>query len=120
MLDYHLLVYVEYQTLESPEFGGEVGRGRQLILIPKGETFVYGFLSHLTNSYRNFDKISIRILPYTDMSDIDLPVEVDNFDSSDGFSRKDLIVVAGHTFRPYRIASSSFLMGQVIPTESDW
>ena len=41
VLDHHLLVYVEYQTLNSPEDGGEVGRGRQLILIPKGETFVY-------------------------------------------------------------------------------
>ena len=120
VLDHHLLVYVEYQTLESPEFGGEVGRGRQLILIPKGETFVY--LSSLPpdDIYQTYDKISVRVLPYTDMSDIDLPVGVDNFDSSDGFSRKDLVVVVGHTFRPYRIASSSFFMKQAIPTESNW
>ena len=45
VLDHHLLVYVEYQTLDRPEDGGEVGRGRQLILIPKGETFVYAAFS---------------------------------------------------------------------------
>ena len=35
VLDHHLLVYVEYQTLDTPEIGGEMSRGRQLILIPK-------------------------------------------------------------------------------------
>ena len=120
MLDHHLLVYVEYQTLDTPENGGEVSRGRQLILIPKGKTFVYGSSLPPNDIYRNYDKISVRVLPYTDMDDIDLPVEVDNFDSGDGFSKKDITVVKGHTYRPYRIASSSFLMQQVIPTESDW
>ena len=121
VLDHHLLLYIEYQTLESPEFGGEVGRGRQLFLIPKGETLVGSYYSPPDDSYPTFDRISVRVLPYTDMSAIELPVEVDNFDSSDdGFSRKDLVVVEGHTFRPYRIASSSFFMAQIIPTESDW
>ena len=49
------------------------------------------------------------------MSNIELPVEVDNFDSGDDdLSKKDLTVIAGHTFRSYRIASSSFYMGQEI------
>ena len=119
VLDHHLLVYVEYQALESPEFGGEVSRGRQLILIPKGETFVY-CSSLPPGHYQHYDKISVRVLPYTDMSDIELPVEVDNSDGGYDFSKKDRTVVEGHTFRPYRIASSSFFMAQVIPTESDW
>ena len=54
------------------------------------------------------------------MDDIKLPVKVDNLDSDDGFSLKDITVVAGHTFRPYRIASSSFFMQLAIPTESNW
>ena len=121
VLDHNLLVYVEYQTLESPEYGGEVGRGRQLVLIPKGETFVRGYSLPPDNLIKDYDKISVRVLPYTDMSDIELPVVPDNFDSGNhDFSKKDITVVEGHTFRPYRIASSSFFMGQVIPTESDW
>ena len=121
VLDHHLLLYIEYQTLKTPEFGGEVGRGRQLILIPKGETLVGSYTIPPGGTYPTFDKVSVRVLPYTDMNTIELPVEVDNFDSSDdGFSRKDLVVVEGHTFRPYRIASSSFFMKQKIPTESDW
>ena len=121
VLDHHLLLYIEYQTLKTPEFGGEMGRGRQLILIPKGETLVGSYTIPPGGTYPTFDKVSVRVLPYTDMNAIELPVEVDNFDSSDdGFSRKDLVVVEGHTFRPYRIASSSFFMEQKIPTESDW
>ena len=120
VLDHHLLVYVEYQTLESPELGSEVGRGRQLILIPKGETFIYCPIIPPDYTYQSYNKISVRVLPYTDMDDIKLPVKVDNLDSDDGFSLKDITVVAGHTFRPYRIASSSFFMQLAIPTESNW
>ena len=121
VLDHHLLVYVEYQTLNRPEDGGEVARGRQLLLIPKGETLVRGGSLPPNYIYRYYDKISVRVLPHTDMSNIELPVEVDNFDSGDDdLSKKDLTVIAGHTFRSYRIASSSFYMGQEIPTKSDW
>ena len=120
VLDHHLLVYVGYQTLDRPEDGGEVGRGHQLILIPKGETFVYTHSLPPNDIYQYYDKISVRVLPHTDMNDIDLPVEVDNFDIDGGLSKKDITVIAGHTFRPYRIASSSFLMQQAIPTESNW
>lgn len=122
VLDYHLLVYVEYQMLDSPELGSAVYRGRQLILIPKGETLVFGGGVPIDDNYRYFDKISIRVLPYTNMEDIQLPVEVDNLSSSSvaGLPKKDVTVVKGHEFRPYRIASSSFYMREAIPPESNW
>ena len=127
VLDYHLLVYVEYQTMERQELGGAVHRGRNLLLIPKGETEVHTLYVPNDNEHREFEKVSIRILPYGDMNDLNLPVQVDNYvdasrnpNSHIGLPLEDITVLEGHEYRPYRIASSSFYMIQATPIERNW
>ena len=125
-LPYHLLVYVEYQLLESPEKGGGVRRGRQLLLIPKGVTLVYGdgLPTDLGSGGEGpFDKISVRVLPYKEMEEIELPYEVFNEGIRHRYHNlgpRDVVVVEGHTYRPYRIHSSSFFLMERIPPESIW
>ena len=63
-------------------------------------------------------RASLRILPYTEMKNIDLPVELDisKWDIGGEFvdgehpsiPLEDRIIPEGHKFRPYRIHSSSF------------
>ena len=122
-LDHHFLVYVEYQLLQVPEEGGVVSRGRQLVAIPKGKTLIAGGTIPPVDD-GPYDKISVRVLPYKEMEEIELPYEVDNYRVQDndfrGYARDDFTVIAGHKFRPYRIASSSFFILEKIPTESDW
>ena len=71
--------------------------------------------------YRYYDKISVRVLPHTDMNDIDLPVEVDNFDSvDDGLSKKDHHCHSGAYVQTLPYCQFFLFMQQAIPTKSDW
>ena len=71
------------------------------------------------NSYRDFEKISVTVLPHTDMEEVELPVELDDF-KHQGLPLRDRVVVEGHKFRPYRIASSSFYLVHAATVESNW
>ena len=70
-----------------------------------------------------FDKISVRVLPYKEMEEIELPYEVFNEGIRHRYHNlgpRDVVVVEGHTYRPYRIHSSSFFLMERIPPESIW
>ena len=112
VLDYNLLVYVEVQTFSRPNLGNEVHRRRILLIIPKGAD---RYPSLYAGEPDEHVKGSISLLPYTEMEKIDLPTEIDSeyYEWSE-LSLADRIIPEGHTFRPYRIASSSYLMGETV------
>ena len=121
VLDYNLLVYVEIQTLSRPSLGNEVRRRRLLLALFKGAgrfreiDILIGAdefpVIYAGNSDEHVQS-SISILPYTEMEKIDLPTEIDHGTRDlDYLPLGDRVISEGHTFRPYRIASSSYLIG---------
>ena len=113
VLDHNLPIYMEYQVRNIQ---GEVKRGRFLMVVPKGKTIAKGkiptedTLSNNIGRRNEHDKGLISILPYTEMKEITLPITL-----HDG-----LVIPKGHKFRPYRIRSSSFLMGEDTSLGDDW
>ena len=121
ILDYNLPIYIEFQSQEKEELGGEVQRIRFLTVVLKGETFARPV--HVDDWSYNFGdrsthvRTSVSILSHTEMESIDLPVYLDI--EHRNASLEDRVLLEGHIFRPYRIASSSFLMGEV-EVERSW
>ena len=126
ILDYNLPVYLEYQAQMRKEFGGEVRRVRFLTVIQKGESFALRVFTEddpylSVGDPEKHERACISILPYTEMEKIALPASLDISPHLPYYDMppEDRIIPAGHTFRPYRIASSSFLMG-VNSVERSW
>jgi hypothetical protein len=121
ILDYNLPIYIEFQSQEKEELGGEVQRIRFLTVVLKGETFARPV--HVDDWSYNFGdrsthvRTSVSILSHTEMESIDLPVYLDI--EHRNASLEDRVLLEGHIFRPYRIASSSFLMGEA-EVERNW
>ena len=120
ILGYNLPIYLEYQTQDREELEGEVRRVRFLTVVLKGDIYakkIYdeGNRVHVGSRERH-ERASISILPHTDMEKINLPVDLDIAHS---IPLEDRRLLEGHVFRPYRIASSSFLMGEV-EIERNW
>ena len=118
VLDYNLPIYLEYQTQERSVLGGAVERGRSIVVVPKGETYAIGDVQTL-GSYEKHARSSISILPHTEMQKLDLPVSVGYPGETEDLPVEIRGIPKGHKFRPYRIASSSFVLGQ-IDQETDW
>ena len=112
VLDYPLFVYVEHQVSAPPEYGppvpGEASRYRLLHVIPKGE--VTSPLLNGAGHPDDYTKISVRILPHTEMDRIALPTEVAVKNPSD-LPIEDRVVLEGYTLQPYRISSPSYVVG---------
>ena len=126
VLDYNLPIYLEYQVQMRKEFGGEVRRVRLLTVVRKGGSFALHVFTeddpHLSvGDPEKHERACLSILPYTEMEKIALPASVDVSPDISYYDMplEDRIIPAGHTFRPYRIASSSFLMG-VNSVERNW
>ena len=140
VLDYNFPVYLEYQTQDRREFGGEVTRTRFLTAVFKGDTLDAGvYVRDSEGFYKNYyyylpvgsekrhERASISILPYSEMEKIELPAHLnlpppevlDNW-GDEPIPTEDRIIPIGHTFRPYRIASSSYLMGTNTTVERNW
>ena len=122
VLDYNLPIYVEHQLQTREALGGEVTRIRFLLVVPKGETRAVGRQDFSPAEPEEHVRMSVSILPYTDMKEIPLPAKIGaNPESHEGLELplEDKIIPEGHTFRPYRIESSSFYMG-IQEFESNW
>ena len=132
-LDYNLPIYVEYQEQYRIELGSEVRRIRYLTVVFAGQLGADGIEYDAESaalsvgdglnerSSEDVVRASIRILPYTEMNNIDLPVELDisKWDGARTRPLEDRIIPEGHKFRPYRIHSSSFLMTEM-EIERNW
>ena len=120
VLDYNLPIYFEYQTQDREELEGEVRRVRFLTVVLKGDIYAKRIYDEGNRVYvgsrERHERASISILPHTDMEKINLPVDLDIEHS---VPLEDRRLLEGHVFRPYRIASSSFLMGEV-EIERNW
>ena len=121
VLDYNLPIYLEYRTQDRPELGNEVRVIRFLAVVPKGEMradtgFTFGL--HAGDREKH-EKAYVSVLPHTEMKKIDLPAAV-GFPGKTEELRVELRgIPEGHKFRPYRIRSSSFLMGNT-ESSADW
>ena len=132
VLDYNLPIYIEYQGQDRQGLGGGVERARFITIVKKGKT-VAEYVAVRRDKYMTdeifiqeadyshtplrYEKASVSILPYTEMEKLDLPITV-NVNPYD-LTPEEMLIPEGHKFRPYRIHSSSFLMGQR-EIESDW
>lgn len=113
-LDYNLPIYLEYQAQKRDELGGEVIRVRYLAIVTRGRQWAYGTTP--PGNENDYQRSSISILPYTEMNDIDLPAKAGSTpELFDEIRLPDAVKVIpkGHKFRPYRIRSSSFRMGEI-------
>lgn len=112
VLDYPLFVYVEHQVSAPPQYGppvpGEVSRYRLLHVIQKGEVTSPPLDS--AGHPDDYTKVSVRILPHTEMDRIELPTEV-AVKKPSNLPIEDRVVLEGHTFQPYRISSPSYVVG---------
>ena len=103
-LDYSLLIYLELQT---QAVDGKVRRERVFRLVPKDtstdEDSEDEFPWIRVGDKGKHVKASVSILRYTEMNTIVLPVSID-------IGSRNIVVPAGHTFRPYRIESPSYMM----------
>ena len=116
ILYYDLFVYVEYQVLEPWITGGGARSHRFLHIIPKGQ-YISARLS--CGNYIGFEpyvKASVRILPYKEMDEIELPVRVDLDKNAKVVVESDIapeiFLRKDHDFQPYRIASPSYIIGE--------
>ena len=110
ILDYHLFVYVERQVLE-PWITGGARSNRFLHIIPRGQ---YTSARLRCGNYIGFEpyvKASVRILPHTEIDEIELPVRVD-LDKPDEAPENRIFLWKDHDFHPYRIASPSYVIGE--------
>ena len=112
ILDYPLFVYVEHQISAPPEYGPrvpeEASRYRLLHVIPKGE--ITSPPLDGAGHPDDYTKVSVRILPDTEMDRIALPTEVAVKNRST-LPIEDRVVLEGHVFQPYRISSPSYVVG---------
>ena len=117
MLKYNLLIYLERQTqtVES-----EVRRERVFRLVPKDTPrFSLDWENVPTDEFPwirigdkgEYVKASVSILSHTEMEKIALPISID-------VGTKNIVIPAGHTFRPYRILSPSYKMYEA--SEENW
>lgn len=119
VLDYNLPIYMEFQTRKIVT--GEVHRGRFFLIVLKGNRYAFGELP--TDSYNGIgsthfdDRASLSVLPHTEAEEVDLPVTVLH---SPDVPWQDRSIPEGYSFRPYRIRSSSFIMGVAPEVESNW
>lgn len=125
-LDYNLPIYLELQAQDKTDLGGEVRRVRFFVVVLKGgRSATVGDQQDTVGWYLGdrdeHERTSLSILPHTELEKIDLParagLDPDNYALDLRIENKTLI--KGHKFRPYRIRSSSFLMG-VQEIESNW
>ena len=125
ILDYHLFVYVESQVLEPQITGGGARHYRFLHIIPRGQ---YTSLRLSCGSYIGFDpyiKASVRILPHTEMDEIELPVRVDIDKNVKLTPELDItpdyhiFLYKDHDFQPYSIASPSYIIGETHEIEEN-
>ena len=121
VLDYNLPIYLEYRTQDRPELGNEVRVIRFLAVVPKGK--MIATMGDSTGLYagdlEKHEKAYVSVLPHTEMKKIDLPAAV-GFPGKTEELRVELRgIPEGHKFRPYRIRSSSFLMGNT-ESSADW
>ena len=98
-IDYNLLIYLELQT-QTVE--GKVHRERVFRLVPEN-AHRDEFPKIRVGDKGKHVKASVSILPHTEMEKIDLPVSID-------IGSRNIVIPAGHTFRPYRIESPSYMM----------
>ena len=105
-LPYHLVVYIETQSMDKEESGGKVIRQRKLFVVPKGERESAGIVMKEAGFDR--ERVSICILPHTEMEKINLPAEIDPANKMR--FPEDKVLLEEHKFRPYRIASPSCLI----------
>ena len=121
ILDYNLPIYIEFQSQDRGELGGGVQRVRFLTVVLKGDTrarIIYvDDISYGFGDSSKHVRTSVSILPYTEMERIALPAHLDIKPRS--VSLEDRVLLEGHVFRPYRIASSSYLMGEA-EIERNW
>ena len=115
-LDYNLPIYFEYRTQDLKALGSQVRVIRFIGVMRKDlsrEAYMLFGDEKITFSVgdRNeHQKAYLSILPYTEMKKIDLPATT-GFPEEDPLSPLDIsIIPEGHTFRPYRISSPSFMM----------
>ena len=112
VLDYPLFVSVEHQVAAPPEYGPqfprEVSRHRLLHVIPKGEITTPPLDG--AGHPEDYTRVSVRILPYSEMDRIVLPTEVAVKNRAD-LPIENRVVLEGYTFQPYRIKSPSYVVG---------
>ena len=121
-LDYNLPIYLEYRTQDLKALGSQVHVIRFIGVVKKGDS--QALLSGIDDmglyvgDIDKHQKAYISILPHTEMKKIDLPATTGY---PDGQLRPVEIsaIPEGHTFRPYRIRSSSFLMAKP-EIEDNW
>ncbi len=115
-LDYHLPIYLEHRVQDIYALGEQVYVTRFIAIVEKGYTRaeIVGedYLALLVGEGDKHQKSSLSILPYAEMKKINLP-------AATGFPNTGMVepteisrIPEGHKFRPYRIRSSSFLMGK--------
>lgn len=119
VLDYNLPIYLEYQTQDRLELGGAVERGRFILVVPEGETLAVGSKDVDLGDVEQHERSSLSILPHTEMQKLDLPVSVGFPGNLDNLPVEIRGIPDGHRFRPYRIASPSFVIGQT-HIEGNW
>ena len=116
-LEYNLLIYLELQT---QNVAGEVRRERVFRLVPKDTpSFHLDWENVPTDEFPwirigdkgEYVKASVSILSHTEMEKIALPISID-------VGTKNIVIPAGHTFRPYRILSPSYKMYEA--SEENW
>ena len=121
ILDYNLPIYIEFQSQDRGELGGGVQRVRFLTVVLKGDTRARTvYVDDISYGFGDSSKhvrTSVSILPYTEMERIALPAHLDI--DHRNVSLEDQVLLEGHVFRPYRIASSSYLMGEA-EIERNW
>lgn len=112
VLDYPLYVSVEHQVAAPPAYGPafprEVSRYRLLHVIPTGEMTSPPLDS--AGHPEDYTKVSVRILPDTEIDRIALPTEVDVKNRSD-LPIENRVVLEGYIFQPYRVNSPSYVIG---------
>lgn len=118
VLDYALPIYLEYQLQDRAELGGGFTTGRFVVVVPKGKQSAIGCGS--IASYNEHVRSSVSVLPYTDMQKLDLPIIVGYPPENNKLLPLEYRgIPEGHTFRPYRIRSSSFVIGET-GVEGNW
>ena len=116
--DYHLFVYVENQVLEPQITGGGARVYRFLHIIPRGQHTSARLSCGNYIGFEPFVKVSVSIVPHTEMDEIELPVRVDIDKNTKLTSELDIMpdyrifLHKDHDFQPYRIASPSYIIGE--------
>ena len=114
IVDYHFPIYLEYRTQDFEALGGQVHVIRFIAIVKKGGLLALFEGNDTSNFYvgdrEEHQKAYISILPYTELKKINLPAITGLPEGDKIYPSEIRIIPEGHTFRPYRIRSSSFLM----------